>query len=53
VWDQAYPYRHVAVRKDSLGERDYEPVLGEKNNYQLYLQTKYNLNYLKFIQIYK
>jgi hypothetical protein len=27
VWDQAYPYRHVAVRKISLGERDYEPVL--------------------------
>jgi hypothetical protein len=27
VWDQAYPYRYVVVQKDSLGERDYEPIL--------------------------
>ena len=27
VWDQVYPYRHVAVRIISLGERDYKPVL--------------------------
>ena len=27
VWDQTDPYRHVAVRNNSLGERDYEPVL--------------------------
>ena len=27
VWDQVYPYRHVVVRNNSLGERDYEPVL--------------------------
>ena len=25
VWDQVYPYRHVAVRNITLGERDYEP----------------------------
>jgi hypothetical protein len=27
MWDQVYPYRHVAVRNNSLGERNYEPVL--------------------------
>jgi hypothetical protein len=27
VWDQVYPYRHVAVLNISLGERGYEPVL--------------------------
>jgi hypothetical protein len=27
VWDQVYPYRHVAVHNIALGKRDYEPVL--------------------------
>jgi hypothetical protein len=27
VWDQAYPYRHVVVCNNSLGERDYELVI--------------------------
>jgi hypothetical protein len=27
VWDQVYPYRHVAIRNISLGEKDYVLVL--------------------------
>jgi hypothetical protein len=33
VWDQVYPYRHVAVRNITLGERDYERSLCDRSEY--------------------